>query len=69
MSRPPDGECAVARHRCPICGKISYTTAAWAYQRRRGSDRIYMCSWSCLRRYDEKHPRKSRHMYDKPEEA
>ena len=45
---------------CPTCGKqffIPYLDD-WAYRRyKKGAihDRIYICSWSCLRKWDAEH--------------
>lgn len=41
---------------CCVCGKkfVVYLNNDWVY--RRGNK--YMCSWTCLRAYDKKHPTK-----------
>ncbi len=41
---------------CPVCGKeydVLYPDK-WTYKRRRtGEHMFYLCSWSCLRKFDE----------------
>ena len=46
---------------CPSCGKEFFVPLLddWAYKRYRKNithDRIYLCSWSCLRKFDEANP-------------
>ena len=50
-----------AYKKCPTCGKQFFVPLLddWAYRRYgKGAvhDRIYICSWSCLRKWDEDHP-------------
>jgi rubredoxin len=50
-------------HYCPICGKKFFISfpEEWRYRRyvkgRKGV-RDYLCSWHCLRIYDDSHPDK-----------
>ena len=40
------------RPRCPVCGKLFWCDYPnqWVYRR----EKTYLCSWSCLRKYDER---------------
>ena len=40
------------RPKCPVCGKLFWCDwpNLWRYKR----EKIYLCSWSCLRKYDER---------------
>ena len=40
------------RPKCPVCGKLFWCDYPnlWRYKR----DKKYICSWSCLRKYDGK---------------
>ena len=40
------------RPKCPVCGKLFWCDYPhlWRYKR----DKKYICSWSCLRKYDER---------------
>jgi len=56
------GDKAWYERKCPVCGKsIFITTSEWAYKRSNGGKAVrYMCSYSCLLKYDKEHPVKRR---------
>ena len=41
---------------CPECGKYfyCYNVGGWAYKREEGHLRKTFCSWSCMRKYDNR---------------
>lgn len=43
-------------HKCPICGKNFWVTSktGWSYKRKSSQGLVFMCSWSCLLKFDEK---------------
>lgn len=43
-------------HKCPICKKDFWVTSRreWAYKRDKKDALVFLCSWKCLRKYDEK---------------
>lgn len=56
-----------AFYRCHICGKVFYTYDAddWVYQRTvytksRRNQRLWFCSWGCMRKWDAEHPKRRR---------
>ena len=44
------------RRKCPVCGKRFWCDwpGLWAYKR----DKLFLCSWSCIREYDRKEAEK-----------
>lgn len=38
-----------------MCKKVFCARDEWVYVRGKDSHRIWLCSWSCLRKWDEKH--------------
>ena len=44
------------RRKCPVCGKRFWCDwpGLWAYKR----DKLFLCSWSCIREYDRKEAKK-----------
>ena len=40
---------------CPVCGKDFWSWPQHVYKRIRGGNEIVICSWKCLRKYDEEH--------------
>lgn len=43
---------------CPICGKIAFRNAAWAYKRKYYVSKnkqitSYFCSYGCMRKFDK----------------
>ena len=43
---------------CPICKKEFSYNNQWAYKRPGKGGFIYLCSWSCLNKYDDNGPKK-----------
>lgn len=42
---------------CKECKKMFYRTNDYAYKVKIGDSRIiWFCSWTCLRKYEKKHP-------------
>ena len=46
---------SISQRTCPVCGK-TFTVLwplQWGYRRGEGSNRKYLCSWSCIRLFDK----------------
>ena len=54
--------------KCMICGKQFIAREEWAFKRP-DRNRCYkwFCSWSCLKKFDEKHKEKKRHFVRRTE--
>jgi len=52
--------CTWVEKKCPICEKVFIPhTEDWAYKRRTHEKvTVYFCSWGCLLKYEDKHPKK-----------
>jgi hypothetical protein len=50
----PNGPLEGNRRQCPICGAEFWAMRDWQYKRRKNNKLIYLCSWTCLGRYDGK---------------
>lgn len=50
----PNGPLEGNRRQCPICGAEFWAMRDWQYKRRKNNKLIYICSWKCLSKYDEK---------------
>lgn len=44
--------------KCPVCGKKFEHTDVWAYWRGYVNNKIFLCTWSCTRKYDAQQPPK-----------
>ena len=46
---------------CPVCNKkfILYDAYAHAFKITKNGTQVPVCSWSCLRKYEQAHPRKN----------
>lgn len=45
--------------KCPMCGKIFLRPDIdWGYKRWTENKAIYFCSWTCLRKFEKKHPKR-----------
>ena len=53
----PRGPLEGFKKKCQICGKEFWAMSDWKFTRQRNNKRIYICSWKCLNRYDEKEGR------------
>ena len=52
--------CTWVEKTCPICGKVFIPhTDDWVYKRRTHEKvTVYFCSWGCLNKYEQQHPKK-----------
>ena len=54
--------------KCPICGKLFIAREEWVFKRYDKSHwPKYICSWSCTKKWDEKHTGKKRHFVRRTE--
>lgn len=44
--------------KCPICGKTFIARQEYVYKRIGKNKMNYMCSWTCLNKWDEEHDRR-----------
>ena len=49
------GYCGLPTERkCLMCGKLFCAREEWVFTRGKDSHKLWLCSWKCLREYDEK---------------
>ena len=51
----------ILEKKCPVCGKLFIARDDWAFKRPdKYRTQRFICSWSCLKKYDEKHQTKEK---------
>jgi len=60
MSKERMTSCTWVEKTCPICWKVFIPhSESWAYKRRTHEKvTVYFCSWGCLQKYEQQHPKK-----------
>ena len=60
MSKERMTSCTWVEKTCPICGKVFIPhTDDWVYKKRTHEKvTVYFCSWGCLNKYEDQHPKK-----------